>query len=127
MTDQTASSPTRGASGPQVAAIVGGSIAGILSLLALVAGGLLLWGDSHKDRDGYLSTGSDPYSTRTYAIATDTLDVDCDIPPHPPAGDGHTPGGVQAPAGKPRVGFAPQGAEKPMFVGIAPTNEVSRY
>src|SRR4051794_36438352 len=116
MTDQTASPPTRGASGPQVAAIVGGSVAGILALLALVAGGLLLWGDSHKDRDGYLSTGSDPYSTRTYAIATDTLDVDGDIP-----------GAVQDLAGKIRVRVAPHGADKPMFVGIAPTSEVSRY
>jgi hypothetical protein len=115
MTDQTTSPPDRGPRGGQIAAIVFGSIAGILSLLALVAGGLLLWGDSHKDRDGYLATGSDPYSTNTYAIATDTLDIDGDVP-----------GVVQDLAGKMRLRVSPH-TDKPMFVGIAPTSDVSRY
>ncbi len=39
-----------------------------------------LWADSKKDSDGYLKTGSDPYSTRTYAIATEDLQLDDDVP-----------------------------------------------
>jgi hypothetical protein len=102
-------------SGGQIAAIVTGSIAGILAVLALVAGGLLLWGDSKTDRDGYLSTGSDPYSTSTHAIATEDLELDEDVP-----------GVVEDLYGKIRLRVAPHG-DKPVFVGIARTDDVSRY
>ena len=99
----------------QIAAIVGGSIAGILAVLALVAGGLFLWADSKKDDDGYLKTGSDPYSTRTYAIATEDLQLDDDVP-----------GAVEDLYGKVRLRATSHNG-KPVFVGIARSDEVSRY
>ena len=102
-------------SGGQVAAIVGGSIAGILAVLALVAGGLFLWADSKKDSDGYVNTGSDPYSTGTYAIATEDLQLDDDVP-----------GVVEDLYGKVRLRATSHNG-KPVFVGIAHTDEVSRY
>lgn len=115
MTEQTATPPKRGPSGGQIAAIVGGSIAGILAVLALVAGGLGLWADSKKDSDGYLKTGSDPYSTRTYAITTEDLQLDDDVP-----------GVVEDLYGKVRLRATPHNG-KPVFVGIARSDDVSRY
>jgi hypothetical protein len=115
MTAQTATPPRRGPSGGQVAAIVGGSIAGILAVIALVAGGLFLWADSKKDSDGYVSTGSDPYSTRTYAITTEDLQLDDDVP-----------GMVEDLYGKVRLRATSHNG-KSVFVGIARTDEVSRY
>jgi hypothetical protein len=102
-------------SGGQVAAIVGGSIAGILAVLALAAGGLFLWADSKKDSDGYVNTGSDPYSTGTYAIATEDLQLDDDVP-----------GVVEDLYGKVRLRATSHNG-KPVFIGIAHTDEVSRY
>jgi hypothetical protein len=115
MTEQTLTPPTRGRSGGQVAAIVGGSIAGILAVLALVAGGLFLWADSKKDSDGYVNTGSDPYSTRTYAITTEDLQLDDDVP-----------GVVENLYGKVRLRATAHNG-KPVFVGIANSDDVSRY
>jgi hypothetical protein len=118
MTEQTtpAPAPARRQSGGQIAAIVTGSIAGMLALAAIVAGGLLLWGDSQTDRDGYLTSASDRYHTTTHAIATENLDVSGDVP------------GVvgQDLLGKLRLRVSPNG-DKPLFVGIAPTHEVTRY
>jgi hypothetical protein len=99
----------------QVAAIVGGSIAGILAVLALVAGGLLVWADSKKDDDGYLKTASDPYSTRAYAITTEDLQLDDDVP-----------GVVEDLYGKVRLRATSENG-KPVFVGIANSDDVSRY
>jgi hypothetical protein len=115
MTEQTATPPKRGPSGGQIAAIVGGSIAGIVAVLALVAGGLLLWADSKKDGDGYLKTGSDPYSTSTYAIASEDLQLDDDVP-----------GVVEDLYGKVRLSATSHNG-KPVFVGIAHSDDVSRY
>src|SRR4051794_3198292 len=115
MTEQTTSPPDRGPSGGKTVAIVGGSIAGILAVIALAAGGLALWGDSKTDRDGYLSTCSDPYSTSMHAIATEDLEIDKDVP-----------GFVEDLYGRIRLRVAPHG-DKPVFVGIARTDDVSRY
>ena len=116
MTDPTSRSPQRTKSGGQIAALVGGGIAGMLALAALVAGGLLLWADSRTDHDGYLTTKTDRYQTRTYAIATDNLDVEGDV------------AGVVSHDvfGKLRLRVTPHG-DKPVFVGIARTHAVSRY
>jgi hypothetical protein len=116
MTDQTTPAPARRQSGGKIAAIVTGSIAGMLALAAIVAGGLLLLGDSQTDRDGYLSSASEHYQTNTHAIATENLDVDGDVP------------GVVTEdlIGKLRLRISPNG-DKPVFVGIAPTHEVTRY
>ena len=58
--------------------MVAAGLAGLLSLGLLAAGGLLLWGDSRKDDQGYLSTRTERFATNTYALTTDNLDVDLD-------------------------------------------------
>jgi hypothetical protein len=101
----------------RIAAMVAAGLAGLLSLGLLAAGGLLLWGDSQKDDQGYLSTRTERYATNTYALATDNLDVDLDG-----AGwllDEDRFGKVRLTVGST--------ASKPVFVGVARTADVSRY
>ena len=73
---------------------------------------------SQKDHDGYLSTGSDRFHTRTYALATDNLDVDTD-------GASRV---LSATTCSARSGSRLTSHDgKPVFVGIARTKDVDRY
>jgi hypothetical protein len=100
-----------------VAALVAGTLVGLVALALLIGGGAMLWGNGQKDADGYISTGTHRLQTATYALATDNLDIDLDG-----AGwlleDGRL--------GHVRV-QATSRNDKPVFVGIAPTRAVSRY
>ena len=97
--------------------MVAAGLAGLLSLGLLAAGGLLLWGDSRKDDQGYLSTRSERFATNTYALATDNFDIDLDGADWIVDRDNF---------GKVRLTVDPN-ASKPVFVGVAPTADVSRY
>lgn len=112
----SASTPSRSSAG-RVAAVVSGAIVGLVAFGLLVAGAVLLYGDAHKDKDGYVSTGTDRFHTRTHALATDDLDVDTDLPGW--MLDHSTLGHVRLEATS-RDG-------KPIFVGIAPTKDVDAY
>jgi hypothetical protein len=81
----------------------------------IAVGAVLLWGDAQKDRDGYISTGSDRFHTRTYALATDDLDVDTDAPKW-----------LEDDLGRIRL-RAESHTGKPVFVGIARTRDVDAY
>jgi hypothetical protein len=117
MQDVTTGRPARKPEGRRIAAIVAASVVALLSLGFLTAGGLLLWADSKKDDQGYISTGTDRFSTGTSAIATENLDVDLD------GAGGLVDEGV---FGKLRV-RAESNDGKPVFVGIARTSDVSDY
>jgi hypothetical protein len=101
----------------RIASIIAASVAGLFSLGLLAAGGLLLWGDSQKDEQGYLSTAGHRFHTETAALATDNIDLDLD--------------GLDAVIDKDRYGTirvqVDPRADKPVFVGIAPTHDVRRY
>jgi hypothetical protein len=101
----------------RVALIVTGAVVAVLGFLTVATGGALLWGNSQKDADGYLSTATDRFHTKTYAIATDNLDVDTDG-----ASDlvSHDLFGAVRVRVHSRDG-------KPVFVGIARTGDVGRY
>jgi len=104
-------------SGGRIASIVAGGVAAFLAAALIAAGALLLWGESEKDDQGYLSTGKDRYATSTYALASDNLDVDLDG-----AGwimDRDDMGNVRL--------AVESSAGKPVFVGIARTSDVSAY
>src|SRR6185312_12962157 len=98
----------------RVALLVTGAVVGFLTV---AAGGALLWGNSQKDADGYLSTGTDRFHTKTYAIATDNLDVDT---------DGASDLVSHDLFGTVRVRVHSRG-DKPVFVGIARSADVRRY
>jgi hypothetical protein len=117
MQENTPYTPPRRRSGGQIASIVAGSIAAVLAVGFIAAGALLLWGDSKKDDQGYLSTGKDRYAASTYALASDNLDIDLDG-----AGwimDRDDLGNVRL--------AVESSAGKPVFVGVARTSDVSDY
>lgn len=97
--------------------MVAAGLAGLLSLGLLAAGGLLLWGDSQKDDQGYLSTRTERFATTTYAISTDNLDIDL---------DGADWLVTRERFGRVRLTVDPN-TPKPVFVGVARTADVSRY
>jgi hypothetical protein len=101
----------------RVTAVIAGAVAGLVAFALLVGGGVLLYADGQKDHDGYVSTGSDRFHTSTYALATDDLDVDTDMPGW--LDDGAALGHVRLKATS-RDG-------KPIFVGIARTKDVDAY
>jgi hypothetical protein len=117
MTDPTFHQPARTPRSPgQVASIIGGVLAGLVALVLLAVGGLALWGDGQADKAGYISTSAHPFSAPGRAIVSDDLDVDLD-------GLGSISSDV---AGRVRL-RVDSGAGAPLFVGIARTNDVSRY
>ena len=106
--------PPRRPAASVAAVVVAGAIA-VVSLGLFLAAGVLLWGESQKDAQGFVSTGSDPFATPTAAIVTQDLDVDL-------AGTGWALGPDRY--GKVRLQVTPRN-DKPVFVGIAPTREVA--
>jgi hypothetical protein len=109
--------PSSRTSAGRVAAVVSGALAGLVAFAAVVAGALLLYANGQKDHDGYVSTGKDRFHTSTYALATDDLDVNTDMPGW--IDEGAALGHVRLKATS-RDG-------KPVFVGIAPTKDVDAY
>ena len=117
MTEQTTDIQPKRSRGARIALIVTGAMTGLLAAGLLAVGGVALWGESEKDGDGYLATDSHHLAASTHAFASESLDVDLDR-----AGwlmDREDFGDV-------RLEVAPRGDE-PVFVGIAPTDQVSRY
>jgi len=117
MQETTPYTPALRRSGGRIASIVAGGVAALLAIGLIAAGAVLLWGESEKDDQGYLSTGKDRYAASTYALASDNLDVDLDgagwIMDHDDLGNVRL--AVESSAGK------------PVFVGIARTSDVSNY
>jgi len=113
MSQPTPSRPSAG----RVAAVISGAIAGLVAFGLVVAGAVLLYANGQKDHDGYVSTGSDRFHTRTYALATDDLDINTNAPNW--IDDSSALGHVRLKATS-RDG-------KPVFVGIAKTKDVDAY
>lgn len=113
--DTTRTAPRR--SGGRIAAIVASGVVALASLGFLGTGGLLLWGDSKQDDHGFISTGTERFSTETSALATENLDVDL---------DGAAFLLDDGAFGDVRV-KAESNDGKPVFVGIARTDDVSDY
>ncbi len=103
--------------GARIALFVTSAIAGVLALGFIAAGAFALWGNSQKDRDGYVSTDSQRFEAGTHALATQNLDVNLD-------GTGSVVSAGEF--GKVRLKVAPQSG-KPVFVGIARSSDVAGY
>jgi hypothetical protein len=117
MTSTNTDTSSKRWSAGRIAALVTGAVVGLVSVGILGLGTLALWGDSLKDEQGYLSTDSERFGAGTRALATENLDVDL--------------GGADwiaesSDLGEVRLEVAPQ-ADKPVFVGIARTDEVTAY
>ena len=101
----------------RIASFVVAGLLGLFSLGLLAAGGVLLWGDAQKDEHGYLSTASERFATNTFALSTENLDVQA---------DGMDWVVDEDLWGSVRIAAQP-GDAKPLFVGIARTDDVSQY
>jgi hypothetical protein len=117
MTEQTTNTRPGRPRAARVALVMTGAITGLAAAGVLAVGGVALWGESEKDADGYLSTDSHDFNTSTHALASESLDVDLD--------------GAEwlmdtEDFGEVRLEVEPQ-SDEPVFVGIAPTDQVSRY
>jgi hypothetical protein len=101
----------------RLGAIVAAGAAAVMSLGFLGTGAALLWADSEGDRQGYITTDTERFSTGSRALATENLDMELDGP-ESLIDDGEL--------GKLRV-RAESNDGKPVFVGIARTSEVEDY
>jgi hypothetical protein len=109
--------PVKRSKGARIAAFAGATVVGLLALGLLAVGGASLWANGQKDDHGYLSTGSDRFATSSHAIATEDLDIDGEAPGWLVDADRY---------GKVRLKVDSR-SDKPVFVGIAPTREVTSY
>jgi hypothetical protein len=108
--------PRRWSAG-RVALVVTGAVTGLVAAGVLLVGGVALWGDAQKDEDGYLSTDSHRFTAETRALATEDLDIDL---------DGAESVVDTGDFGKVRLAVEPQ-TDKPVFVGVARTDDLSAY
>jgi hypothetical protein len=117
MPETTPQTPQQRSSAARTTSVVVGAIVGLLAVGMLAIGGLLLWADSKKDEQGYISTHIERFATSTAAIATDNLDVDSEGPGWLTSHDHY---------GNVRLEVASRN-DKPVFVGVARTKDVSTY
>jgi hypothetical protein len=101
----------------RIALVIGGAFAALFASLLLFLGGLSLWGDSQKDERGYVMTDTERFEAGTRALASENLDVNLD--------------GAEWLLDETDLGRVTldvdSRSDKPVFVGIARTGEVSDY
>ena len=102
---------------PRTGLIVGGTVAALIAAVLIAAGAFALWGESKKDADGYLSTGTERFTTSTRALASERLDVEID--------GKHWIAGIED-LGDSRLEVTSADGE-PVFAGIAPKQDVDAY
>lgn len=86
----------------------------VLIALAFIAGGAVgLWALGERDSSGYFTTATHGLSSDSYAISSESLDVDDDVPGW--FGDRFATARMQA------------SSAQPVFIGIGRTSDVERY
>ena len=117
METTTTGPPARRRNGGKIVAIVASGVLGLFAFGLFATGAAALWGDAQKDEQGYISSDSERYATSTRALTTENLDLDFD----------GLDGLVDTDAlGKVRLAVS-SNDDKPVFVGIARTSDVSEY
>ena len=111
----TAPPARRGWSGGRIALVVVGTIAGLLAL-GLLGGGcaLVAVDQTQRDDDGFLMSPTQDFSTPTYAIVSESADLDAD----------GAEWALDTFLGTVRIRSE---SDRPVFVGIGPAGEVTRY
>jgi hypothetical protein len=103
--------------GPRVGFVLAGALTSLLALAALVVGGVALYINHKKDDQGFVSTRSHGFDTRSAALVSENLDIDLDGAEWLVNHDHY---------GRLRLKAASRDG-KPVFVGIARTRDVERY
>jgi len=114
----TPTNTSNGTGSSRVALIVIGVVLAVVSLAAVAAGGILVGAHvSQRDADGYYASGSTHLATPTRAFVSDEIEI-----------DGNGPNRV---FDRGRLGTlrltASGTAARPVFVGIAPRDQVDGY
>jgi hypothetical protein len=107
--------PRSGGRAGRIVLFVLGTIAALLALALLVGGGALVAVDqTQRDEDGYLMSPSEDFSSASYAIVSDSADVDF----------GGSDRAAKAFLGTVRIR---SDSTQPVFVGIARDDDVAAY
>jgi hypothetical protein len=101
--------------GRTVLAVAGGIVA-LLAAGLLIAGAALLWVGGQRDSDGFFTTAPHDFTSPTFAISSDDLEVVSDAPRW--LFDQDRIGTIRIRA---------TGTERPLFVGVGPAEEVDRF
>jgi hypothetical protein len=98
-----------------VLAVIGGIVA-LLAACLLIAGAALLWVSGQRDSDEFFTTGPHEFTSPTFAISSEDLEVVVDAPRW--LFDQDRLGTIRIRA---------TGTDRPLFIGVAPKDEVDRY
>jgi hypothetical protein len=108
----------RGWTGGRVLSLVLGSLLGLAALGLLAAGGVATWAtNTQRDAAGYVTSDARDFSTPSYALTSDGIDLGTST-------DWITPGDV---LGTVRLRVTASDPSKAVFVGVAPEEAVARY
>jgi Domain of unknown function (DUF4389) len=115
-TPPPAPAPSRWGVG-RIVLLVLGTLATLLALVLLATGGVLVWAYTQRDADGYFHTGAHNFSTPSYALESDDLDIGSEGP------DWLFEEGRLA-----RIRIEGTGTrDVPIFIGIGPKDDVDAY
>jgi hypothetical protein len=108
----------RGWTAGRTVSLVIGSVLGLVSLGLLVAGGVATWAtNTQRDAAGYLTSDTRSFSTSSYAITSDEIDLGT-------SADWVTPGDV---LGTLRIRATDVDPTRAVFVGVGPQRAVESY
>ena len=97
----------------RVLLLVFGSIVVLIALAFLAGGAVGLWALGERDSSGYFTTATHELSSSSYAISSEGVNVDSDVPGW--FGDRFATARIEA------------SSARPVFIGIALTSDVERY
>jgi hypothetical protein len=95
----------------RIIALAAGSVLLLISLALLAGGAILVWADAEQVYAGYVTTSTATYSTRGYALASDSISLH----------------GLGLFADRVRIRISSPDASRPLFAGVAATSDVERY
>jgi hypothetical protein len=95
----------------RIIALAAGSVLLLISLALIAGGATLVWADTEQVHSGYVTTTTATYSTRGYALASDSITL-------------HSQGLF---VDEVRIRITSSDPSRPLFAGIAATGDVERY
>jgi Domain of unknown function (DUF4389) len=100
----------------RIVSVVIGSVLVLVSAGLLAGGGAVVWAGQSQRQDGYLTSATGSYSTRGYALTSETVSL-------------QTGGSdwISRVIGTVRIRVTATGGARPVFVGIAPAAAAGRY
>ena len=97
----------------RVLLLAAGSLTVLIALALLAGGGIGVWALGQRDGSGYFTSGTHKLSTQTYALSSETLEVNSDVPGW--FRHRFATGRIQA------------RSPRPFFIGIARTSDIDQY